>query len=73
MLHVWVCLGLLIFFWVGRWYYRWILPPKKKLAQQILKKAQRVRHLMEDLEDKERNIAYLKRDIAQMIHQYRRK
>lgn len=72
MQHVWILSLFIVALFMGRWYYWQKLPKKEKLKKQILKEAKRIRRMMEDIEEKERKVAIIKRGVAQLIHQYRR-
>lgn len=72
MQHVWI-LGLFFgAFFIWRWYYWRTMPVKKKLEKQILREAKRVRKMAQDIEARERELAIVKRAVAQLIHRYRR-
>lgn len=72
MQHVWI-LGLcFVAFFLWRWYYWRTMPRKKKLERRILREAKHIRRMAEDIEARERELAIVKRAVAQLIHRYRR-
>lgn len=73
MQHVWIFVLaiLLILFW--RWQTWWRLSSDEKLRKQILQESKRVSRILDQIEEKEKELAIARRRVVHLLHRYRRR